>query len=100
MTLLSPDLQHRMLYLGCAAIHAHGSTAQIDMAVEECAELIVALRHHVRGRASLTESATEIADVLIMCAQLACLTGPELVAHEVTKKLDRLEARLGERGKP
>lgn len=79
-----------------SAVMAFGFKSQKEMAKEECAELIDALCKEVRGRASEEEVVTEIADVMIMMEQLALIYGPERVAIEKARKLDRLEHRLRE----
>jgi NTP pyrophosphatase (non-canonical NTP hydrolase) len=92
MTLLSDQTMIRMLLLGTRAIRKWGVDAQVGMAIEECAELIVALRHVDRGREA--NVASEIADVLITCCQMACIVGVDKVASEVERKLCRLSERL------
>ena len=47
------------------AIEKFGESNQIDMALEEMAELSVALNHYNRGRATKEDVITEIADVFI-----------------------------------
>jgi len=76
------------------AIAAHGEESQFDMVVEECAELIVAIRHLARGRVSPLDVAEEIADVLITTRKLSLLVGPQLVASCVRRKLQTLEERV------
>ena len=74
------------------AINRWGWISQVDMAVEECAELIVALQHFVRDKASMETVANEIADVEIMCGQLRLIfTG---VKEAKERKLKRLEELL------
>lgn len=86
-------------------IAAHyGIEAQKEIAVEECAELILAIKKQGRKKIetgrdavqSLTEIAGEIADVRIMCEQLAYLYGIEEVVKEqieykIFRQLDRME---------
>lgn len=52
-----------------------GAESQKAMAIEECAELINALSKEKRGRVSDEDVITEIADVMIMCEQLAEILG-------------------------
>ena len=62
--------------------------------VEECAELIVAIRHHEDGRGLHgVEVADECADVLI-CAAFLAQHVAALQAGYVSRKLDRLRKRL------
>lgn len=71
-----------------------GFDAQKAMAVEECAELINALCKEKRGRATDDDIITEIADVQIMCEQLAIIYGKEKVRQERLRKLLRLHKRI------
>ncbi len=79
------------------ALSTYGREAQQDQAIEECAELIVALRHYQRGVGSLGELQGEIADVLVTVTTLAIQYGDEAIAACVDYKLDRLRKRLGGR---
>ena len=71
-----------------------GFDAQKAMAIEECAELINALCKEKRGRATDEDIITEIADVQIMCEQLAIIYGQEKVRQERLRKLMRLHNRI------
>lgn len=53
-----------------ACIFKWGWRAQCDMAEEECAELIIALKNYKRNRGTQDEIREEVADMEIMCAQL------------------------------
>ena len=55
------------------AIELYGERDQIDMAIEEFAELIVALNHYRRNRADKPDVLDEIADASIMLDQLRIL---------------------------
>lgn len=79
------------------AIAKNGEVAQMQMAMEECAELIVAINHFLRHRASEKEVITEIADVRIMCGQLTLLFGKQKVSKEIERKINRLEERLSQK---
>lgn len=79
-----------------AAIQKWGKEAQMDQAIEECAELIVALRHLRRGKATPEQVASEVADVLIMVGQLRIMLEYALVDRAVRAKMERLEERLGQ----
>lgn len=59
------------------AITCYGFPAQAAMAVEECSELTNAICKFRRGRVSDDDIITEIADVMIMCEQLASYFGKE-----------------------
>ena len=82
----------KTLYL--AALSKWGYSSQIDMAVEEAAELIQALHHHRRGRCTNEVVASEIADMTIMCGQLRLIFGAEEVDAAIAAKLERLGRRL------
>lgn len=76
------------------AIETYGQEAQIDVAIEEMAELTQALLHNRRGRES--NIAEELADVEIMCKQLELIFGCESeTKFFLNKKLNRLKERLG-----
>ena len=78
------------------AIDTFGTGAQIDMAVEECSELINALMKLRRSRVVVQDVVTEIADVQIMCAQLELIFAGDskLVDAERLRKMDRLRGRI------
>ena len=84
-------------------IAAHyGMDTQSGKAVEECAELIVAIEHMKKKRwlpqdelAALVNLAGEIADVRIMCEQLAYLHGiEEVVKEQIEYKISRQLSRM------
>lgn len=80
------------------AINKYGWQHQVDVAIEEMAELIQALLHDRRHRPS--NIAEEIADVEIMCLQLEMIFEcREEVKFYVNKKLERLKERLAENEK-
>lgn len=78
------------------AILAFGPRAQVDMLHEEVGELLSAISKYHRGRASKEDVITEIADVMIMCGQMAFLFGPDEVRAEKERKLIRLQQRIDE----
>jgi NTP pyrophosphatase (non-canonical NTP hydrolase) len=71
-----------------------GAEFQADMAIEECAELIVALRSYARGRVDIRAVAEEVADVEIMCQHLRVVAGQGLVDQIKEYKLSRLQDRI------
>ena len=78
----------------------YGKEPQMGVAQEECAELIQAISK-VRRKGAAADSrghlAEEIADVLIMCAQLTKLFNLDLaVARKIDQKLDRQLERIAE----
>lgn len=78
------------------AVTTFGVNAQLDMAIEECSELINALCKFRRHRVSDKEVVTEIADVQIMMRQMAFMFGEDEVEEERKRKIERLERRLQE----
>lgn len=77
------------------AIERYGVDAQLNTAIEECAELIVAMRHYLRGRESgLSELYGEIADVTIVLAQLRLMLSESTIDNAIDWKLRRLKHRL------
>ena len=63
---------------------------QKTMAFEELGELITALAQDNRGRVTTEELLTELADVTIMCEQMAFILGFEDYEKEMDRKLIRL----------
>ena len=80
------------------AVETFGPQSQIDMAIEECAELINALCKLRRERVGAFDVVTEIADVQIMCEQLSYMFGEQNVADERKRKIERLQKRLTKYG--
>lgn len=76
------------------ALEFYGFQHQKDKAIEECSELIQALSRYSNGRATDEDIITEIADVQIMCEQLAQKFGKQKVSKEHFRKLRRLEVRI------
>lgn len=74
------------------AIRKWGENAQIDVMIEEAAELIVSLQHRKRGRGSVAEILSEMADVDIMLGQMRVIFGSYGV--EKAYKLARVQERL------
>lgn len=81
-----------------AAIKNYGSDKQMDQAEEECLELSLALRHFKRSKATEEDVITEIADVTIMCQQLARIFGRRKVKDEIDRKRKRQAERLLAKG--
>lgn len=80
------------------AIHTYGIHAQVDMCLEEMAELAKArLKMRRLGGdfvAKLASIQEEIADVQIMIDQMRMIYGDEAVERAERAKLTRLENRL------
>lgn len=88
----SKEMDKNKLYE--SAITKFGSDKQMDQAEEECMELCLALRHFKRSKADENDVITEIADVTIMCQQLARIFGRRKVKDEIDRKRKRLADRL------
>ncbi|MDA3904106.1 MAG: antitoxin [Desulfuromusa sp.] len=71
-----------------------GEDAQYDQTVEECAELIAALKHFRRGKVNQQAVIDELADVTLMLGQLTWMFGTERVKESVQKKLEKLHKLL------
>lgn len=76
------------------AIKTYGKEAQTQMLFEEMAELQNAICKLNRGRGSNRDVCEEIADVMIMCLQMAQIYGLELVEGWAEYKIARLKDRL------
>ena len=77
-----------------ATLDKWGEEAQYDQTVEECAELIAALKHFRRGKIDQQAVIDEIADVTLMLGQLTWMFGPERIEASVQKKLKKLDKLL------
>lgn len=75
------------------AIEKWGLEAQFNMAVEECAELIVEIQHNKRNRNSLVNIIEEAVDVYNCVKQIRTLD-PELFDYKEKEKMERLKDRL------
>ncbi len=73
-----------------AAIDNWGYESQIEMMLEECAELIDAIQKLKRQRVTTEKVAEEIADVMIMCGQMRIVFGEHRVDEIKRAKLKRL----------
>lgn len=76
------------------AIKSYGEYAQETMLFEEMAELQNAICKVRRNRATADDVCEEIADVIIMCNQMALIYGKEKVDVQIQHKLLRLAKRL------
>lgn len=78
-----------------AAVTKYGTTSQLRQLQEECAELIAAISHYLRGRqGSYNELIEEIADVDIMIKQANIALSPFDIESQRIRKLVRLRQRL------
>ena len=77
-------------------IHKWGKQGQYEQMIEECAELITALKHYQRGKIDSQAVIDEIADVTLMLGQLTWMFGEEQVNEAITSKLEKLNTLLAE----
>ena len=84
----------QMVQLYQATLDKWGKDAQYDQMVEECAELIAALKHFRRGKIDQNAVIDEIADVTLMLGQLTWMFGSELIEESVQKKIKKLNKLL------
>ena len=81
------------LYKDC--MEFWGFEKQAREAQEECAELIVAISHYLRGRNGASEKTIEeLADVYLMLNQLIPYFGKDAVMDIVDLKSDRVKGKL------
>ena len=66
-----------------------GPDKQVDQAIEEMSELIQALLRDRRGRTANIHE--EVADVIIMMAQMRILFGEKKIDDAIKAKIERLE---------
>lgn len=77
-----------------AATRAWGEDFQFSMVCEECSELILAIHHYRRGRCTIEELISEVADVQNVCRQAAIILGEQAVADAADMKMQRLKERI------
>ena len=77
-----------------ATLKKWGEKAQYEQMVEECAELIAALKHFERGKIGRNEIIAELADVTLMVGQLTWMFGEDEVATAIDTKLAKLDKLL------
>jgi NTP pyrophosphatase (non-canonical NTP hydrolase) len=88
------------------AILKWGAEGQIEMIIEEMAELTVAIQHWKRGRVDTEKIADELSDVGIMVDQLSLMLDPDPEASKRRylryreMKINRLDDRIADRGRP
>lgn len=76
------------------AIKTYGKDSQTQMLFEEMAELQNAICKLSRGRGTAGDVCEEIADVMIMCFQMAQIFGTKAVEQAANFKMLRLKDRL------
>lgn len=87
-------MKHEEIYR--AAIEKWGEQAQCDQAVEECAELIAALKHYRRGKIDKQAVIDELADVTLMIGQLTWMFGSDEVDKAIDEKLTKLDKLMAD----
>lgn len=78
------------------AVDRFGVQSQVMMLFEEMSELQNALCKLNRGRDTVDHVCEEIADVMIMCQQMAEIFGREAVTDWIFKKVKRLSRLLND----
>lgn len=76
------------------ALVKYGVENQLWMVTEECGELLNAIGKMRRERVAREDIITELADVTIMCEQIAQYMGYDDYTKEMERKLERLKERL------
>jgi NTP pyrophosphatase (non-canonical NTP hydrolase) len=87
----SPDeaaMKHTDIYR--AALAKWGAEAQYDQAIEECAELITALKHYKRKKVDEEQIVAELADVTLIVGQLTWMLGEARVEKAIAAKIEKL----------
>jgi len=76
------------------AVDTFGADHQIGLLHEEVGELLAAINQYARGRVGKDAVVTEIADVMIMCEQMAEIFGREETEAEKRRKIERLAGEI------
>lgn len=81
------------------AIETYGTDMQLNVAVEEFAELTKEICKHKRGNDNTEAIIEEMADCYIMLEQMQMIfgIGSTVIADAINNKVKRLEKRLGVR---
>ncbi len=85
----------RMEILERVAKH-YGFTPLLDMMMEECGEMIVAINHYKRQRVSAEELVEEFADIWIVLKQMGVLLDENAIANVIDYKLRSIEGVINE----
>lgn len=83
-----------------ATLAKWGEEAQYDQAVEECAELIISLKHYRRGKADRQSVIDELADLTLMLGQLTWMLGEKEVELAIGRKRAKLNQLLQSADEP
>lgn len=102
------------LYILEKAVQKFGTANQLDMVVEECAELIQAINKlkrsglinyvitkpnkgmSIKDVNVYNNLCSEVADVKIMIAQLEFMLNPETIQISLERKIERLQKRIND----
>lgn len=85
----------RMEILERVAKH-YGFTPLLDMVMEECGEMIVAINHYKRQRVSIEELIEEFVDIWIVLKQMGVFLDEKAIANVVDYKLRRIDGVINE----
>ena len=77
------------------AIEVWGINAQLNMLNEECAELIVSINHHRRGRTDINPVIEELVDAELMIEEIKTSIDPELYNLWRDTKMKKFRKQLG-----
>lgn len=79
------------------AIETYGADMQLNVAIEEFAELTKEICKHKRGADNIKAIVEEMADCYIMLEQMQMIfgLGSTVIADAINKKVERLIKRLG-----
>ena len=76
------------------SIKKFGVDYQIEKTVEECAELILAIKHYQGERCEANDVVCEISDVFIVIEQMKIIFGRKNVDEAIDYKIERLKKRI------
>ena len=74
----------------------YGFKPQLDMMMEECGEMIVAINHYKRQRVSTERLIEEFADIWIVLKQMGVFLDEDSIAKVIDYKLMRVERVINE----
>lgn len=74
----------------------YGFKPQLDMMVEECGGMIVAINHYKRQRVSTERLIEEIADIWIVLKQMGVFLDERSIANVIDNKLRRINRVINE----
>lgn len=74
----------------------YGFNPGLDVMVEECGEMIVAINHYKRQRVSTERLIEECADIWIVLKQMGVFLDEDSIANVIDYKLRRVERVINE----